>query len=86
MMAETFEDVTKWSEQGYLGVEMEAATVFAVSNHFAVPSGAILFVGDNLIRGESVFDESYKRSWHLREAVEAEQYRVAIAELLDASR
>jgi len=82
MMAETFEDVKKWSEQGYLGVEMEAGTVFAVSNHFAVPSGAILYVGDNLIRGETVLDTSFSDNRHLREAAETEQYRVALAELL----
>ncbi len=84
MMAETLEDVRTWSDQGYLGVEMEAATVFAVSNHFAVPSGAILFVGDNLIKGETVLDASFKDKRHLREAAEAEQYRAALAELLGA--
>jgi hypothetical protein len=84
MMCETLEDVKRWSEQGYLGVEMEAATVFAVSNHFAVPSAAILFVGDNLIRGETVLDAAYKNAGHLREVVESEQYRIAVAELLGA--
>jgi len=82
MMAETLEDVNAWSEQGYLGVEMEAATVFAVSNHFAVPSAAILFVGDNLIRGETVLDAAYKNARQLREVIELEQFRVALAELL----
>ena len=84
MMAETLEDVKRWSEQGYLGVEMEAATVFAVSNHFAVPSAAILFVGDNLIRGETVLDEAYKNAKQLREVTESEQFRVALAELVGA--
>lgn len=84
MMAETLEDVKRWSEQGYLGVEMEAATVFAVSNHFAVPSAAILFVSDNLIRGETVLDEAYRNARQLRESTESEQFRVALAELLGA--
>jgi purine-nucleoside phosphorylase len=84
MLAETIEDVKRWSEQGYLGVEMEAATVFAVSNHFAVPSAAILFVGDNLIRGETVLEAAYKNGKQMREVTESEQYRVALAELLGA--
>jgi len=82
MMGETLEDVKRWSEKGYLGVEMEAATVFAVSNHFAVPSAAILFVGDNLIRGETALDAAYKNARQLKETTESEQYRVALAELL----
>lgn len=32
MMAETWDDIQRWSAEGYFGVEMEAATVFAVSN------------------------------------------------------
>jgi purine-nucleoside phosphorylase len=82
MMAETLEDVESWSGQGYFGVEMEAATVFAVSNHFAVPSAAILFVGDNLIKGETVLDAAYRNARQLREVTELEQYRVALAELV----
>jgi hypothetical protein len=41
MLAETLEDVQRWSQEGYVGVEMEAATVFAVSDQrrtFTQPS------------------------------------------------
>jgi hypothetical protein len=71
MMGETLEDVQAWSNNGYLGVEMEAATVFAVSNHFAVPAAALLFVGDNLIRGETVMAQSFKDGRTRREGVVA---------------
>lgn len=50
MLAETKEDVDTWSKEGYLGVEMESSTFFAVSNHFNVPSTAILHVSDNLVK------------------------------------
>ncbi len=82
MMAETLDDIQTWSKDGYLGVEMEAATVFAVSRHFAVASAALLFVGDNLIRGESVLHQAFKDSRSRRELVRTEQYRVAVEELL----
>ena len=61
-MAETFEDVKNWSKEGFLGVEMEASTIFAVSKHFNVASTALLIVGDNLIKGETVASESYKNN------------------------
>ena len=66
MMAETKEDVDNWSKQGYYGVEMEASTVFAISNHFNVPSAAVVMIADNLITEESVIDEDYQESRELR--------------------
>ena len=60
MMAETREDVDTWIGKGYAGVDMESATVFAVSNHFNVPSAALLRVADNLAKNELVTDVSYE--------------------------
>lgn len=54
MLAETREDVDSWSKSGYFGVDMEAATVFAVAKHFNVPAAAILYVSDNLITEDLV--------------------------------
>ena len=59
-LAETFEGVQEWSNQGYSGVEMESATVFAVSNHFKVPSAAIVYIVDNLIKQETVLDKGFE--------------------------
>jgi purine-nucleoside phosphorylase len=82
MMAETPEDVQEWSKEGYFGVEMEAATLFAVSNHFKVPSAAILMVMDNLIKDETVLSESYENNKMQREAMRKVLYRIAVEELL----
>ncbi len=82
MMAETLEDVQNWSQTGFLGVEMEAATIFAVSKHFNVPAAALLVVGDNLIKGETVASESYQNNKVEKQAVRNEQYRVALQVLL----
>jgi purine-nucleoside phosphorylase len=82
MMAETLQDVQNWSKEGFLGVEMEAATVFAVSKHFNVPSAALLIVGDNLIQGETVGSESYNANKPQKEKIKREQFRVALNELL----
>jgi AMP nucleosidase len=82
MMGETLEDVQEWSSQGYYGVEMEAATVFSVSNHFKVPTGALLIVGDNLVKGEAVGGEAYESMRSVRNEATKEQYKVAINELL----
>ena len=81
MMGETIEDIQTWSKDGYYGVEMEAATVFAVSNYFKVPAAALLFVGDNLIKEETVLSEGYDNNRALKEDVRKEQYRVALYEL-----
>ena len=55
MLAESWSMISDWSKAGYFGVEMEAATLFAVSNYFAVSSAAMLVVSDNLIEGTQCF-------------------------------
>lgn len=84
MIAETLEDVQRWSKEGFYGVEMEAATVFAVSKHFNVPSAALLIVGDNLIQGETVASESYIANKEKKAEIRALQYRIALEELMEA--
>lgn len=82
MMAETWEDVLSWAEQGYFGVEMEAATVFATSNHFKVPVAAILRIGDNLIENETVMDINYEKDRDLRRKATEDTFDVAVEELI----
>ncbi len=82
MMAETPEDIQNWSKEGFCAVEMEAATVFAVSKHFNVPSAALLIVGDNLIQGETVGSDSYLANRPKKAVLKAEQFKVALEELL----
>lgn len=48
-MAETWECILQWEREGYAGVEMEAATTFAVAAHFGLPSACLLYLLDNLI-------------------------------------
>jgi purine-nucleoside phosphorylase len=84
MAGETWEDVLNWSKQGYFGVEMEASTVFAVSNHFNVPSSAILRIGDNLIEKETVMDINYESSRDLHRQVSQDIFDVAVEELLSS--
>ena len=82
MLAETIDDVNRWSKEGFLGVEMEAATLFAVSKHFSIPAATLLVVGDNLIKGETIASDSFKNNKIYKEEVRNEQYRVVLEELL----
>lgn len=83
MLGETLEDVKKWSEDGYYGVEMETATVFSVSNHFKVPSAALMYVSDNLIKGQTVGDESHAQQKSLREELKKDLYKIAVKTMLN---
>ncbi|MDE1975362.1 MAG: hypothetical protein KGI49_02530 [Patescibacteria group bacterium] len=82
MMGETFDDVKFWSEQGYYGVEMETATVFSVSGYFGVPASALLYVSDNLIKGQTVHDASHVMQAGQRDIVKDEVYKVGASVLL----
>lgn len=83
MLAETQEDVLSWSSQGFLGVEMEGAMVFALSKHFSVPAAAIFSIADNLIEEETLLHESYKKGKNIRMETQSIQYQIAIKELLN---
>lgn len=82
MMAETWEDIQSWSSQGFVGVEMEAATVFAASGHFKVPAAAVLRIGDNLIEEQTVMDVNYESTRDLRRQVSQDAFDVIVEELL----
>ena len=83
MMGETWEDVKSWSESGYCGVEMETATVFSVSKYFNVPSAALLYVSDNLIKGQTVGDNSHIQQKEIREIVKNDVYKTGLTTLIN---
>ena len=80
MLGETREDIVLWSEAGYRAVDLETATVFAVANHFQVPSAALLYIADNLVTEELVHqstDDHKTRKADARQAVLSTLIRVA---------
>jgi purine-nucleoside phosphorylase len=83
MLGESWEDIQTWSKEGYLGVEMEASTVFAVSNYYKVPSAALLVVGDNLIKEETTLHENFEKLTNKRVEIRQEFMKAAILELLN---
>jgi purine-nucleoside phosphorylase len=82
MIGETLEDIKQWSKEGFLGVEMEASTVFAVSKHFNVPSAASLYVGDNLIVEHTNMSEEYAAEADIRKQNQLKQLKMALSELV----
>jgi purine-nucleoside phosphorylase len=82
MLGETKEDVKNWAANGYCGVDMESATFFAVSGHFKVPSAALLYVADNLVKRELVTDEHYQELRKDRLKTKRENYKIALEVIL----
>ena len=82
MMAETWDDIKKWSSEGYFSVEMEAVTVFAVSNYFKVSSSALLGIGDNLVQEKPVLDVNYEAGSDTRQNVRRHMLRTVIQEII----
>jgi purine-nucleoside phosphorylase len=81
-MMESWDDIVRWSDEGYVGIEMESSTMLAVSNYFKVPSAAVLFIADNLIKKQTLFgDDSEKLKERLKES-KLETFKVAFEELL----
>lgn len=82
MLAETWDDVNRWSSKGYYGVEMEAATVFAVSNHFKRCAAAVLGISDNLVQEKTVLDVNFEAGGDYRQEVRAELLSAALQEMI----
>lgn len=49
-------EVRAWQRQGYLGVDMETATTFAVAATFGVPAVSMLVAWDEVLSGRSFLD------------------------------
>jgi purine-nucleoside phosphorylase len=83
MMFESLENIKNWISEGYLGVEMETSTVFAVSKYFNVPAAGVLFIADNLFKKETILHGNYKKATERRNKIRDIIYKVAIEELLE---
>lgn len=81
-LAETWDDIVRWESEGYAGVEMEAATTFAVARHFGVPAAALIYLLDNLIAERHLLDNTLperERIQRARDLVQEVALEVAIA-------
>lgn len=78
MLAETKEDIDIWSKQWYYGVEMESATIFAVSNYFSIPSAGLIYISDNLIEGQTVTDDDYIQKKYKRNSTIQLLFEIAL--------
>lgn len=56
LFAQRGEDILQWHKEGFLGVDMETATTYAVSNYFNVPTISLLVVWDLLLNNRSFLD------------------------------
>lgn len=56
LFTETVEMMVSWHQAGYLSVDMETATTFAVSRHFGMDAVSLLVVWDDLTRGKRFLD------------------------------
>jgi uridine phosphorylase len=73
-MAGRWEDILRWEEEGYAGVEMEAATTLSVASCFDVPAACLIYLLDNLIEEHHRLcsdDEDRERVHTARDIVEA---------------
>jgi len=54
LLAEGAAEVESWSKQGYIGVDMETASTFAVAEHFSMRRLSVLFAFDSPLQGEHI--------------------------------
>jgi purine-nucleoside phosphorylase len=70
MLGQTRELVEEWAKEGYVAVEMESSTTFAVSGHFGIPAASVLRIGDNLVREESVFHINFEKEKGMQKQID----------------
>ena len=71
-------DVREWSEQGYLGVDMETATTLAVARTFGAAAVSMLVAWDEVLSERSFLDPLPADQQAAFEHAEDEIYEVAL--------
>ena len=82
MLGERAEDIKRWEKEGYLGVEMESSTFFAVSNSFNVPSVAVMHISDNLVKNILYGDEEMEKNREFRNKIRVYKYEKIMDNIL----
>ena len=54
LLAEGIAEVNSWRDQGYIAVDMETASTFAVAEYFGMQRISLLFVFDNPCQGDHI--------------------------------
>ena len=85
MFGESTQMVQTWANDGYAAVEMEAATVFAVSSYFKVPAAAVLKVIDNLAKSETIVENGYQPTEKSHADILDEMFDAALEQLIRIS-
>ncbi len=70
--------VREWSEQGFLGVDMETATTLAVAQAFGAAGVSMLVAWDEILSGRSFMDPLAQELQAAFERAEDEVYAVAL--------
>lgn len=79
LFTETADLMQAWHDAGYLSVDMETATTFAVARHFGMSAVSLLVVWDDLTRGRSFLDPLSDREQQALHAANTAVYEVALA-------
>lgn len=66
LLAEGKAEIQSWSHQGYIAVDMETATTFAVAEYFRMQCLSLLFIFDNPSQGEHILLSDVEKQ-HRRE-------------------
>lgn len=71
--------VTRWQENGYLGVDMETSAVYSAARHFGMEAVSLLFAWDELLRGRT-WNDPFPEDERLRqEEANAATFKVALS-------
>ncbi len=71
LLAEGEAEIQNWSDQGYIAVDMETASTFAVAEYFGMHHLSLLFVFDNPLSGEHILFNDVEKKERRSNAEEA---------------
>lgn len=78
IFAQSTQMVRGWRDEGFLSVDMETATTFAVSRHFGVAATAMLAVWDELLNERSFLDPLSEDEMRRLDEANGAVYEVAL--------
>jgi uridine phosphorylase len=79
ILLEEMKDLRALCRAGYLGVEMEAASVASVANYFGVPAVSLFYASDNSMTGKTIFHSKTPKELEATKAASDAIFEIALS-------
>ena len=79
LFQQNLDTITKWSETGYLSVDMETSAVFSAAKYFGMEAISLVFVWDELLNERTWLDTFFPEEKEKQKTANKLTFKTALA-------